>query len=327
MIIQGKQVNDSDQREAFKKFARRVAKCEITVHPRLLNDEQRRLHIRSTLREDHTIRIKNKPEEASDKFDKLSSCMFKFFRGSSLLYYRDQAGSDSEMPVVFTIGDVHPENFGIMPNENNVPFFGVNDFDEAYFAPFTYDVKRGAVGFYLAAKVHGFKKKQRCKIVREFIRGYMEGLVSFAKDDRERWHQFRLDNSPPLICELIESAKESRKKFLDKNINFDKERFITTDKIVPYSKHLKEFQEVVYTYAKENDIKTNREVEEFFKLKDVALKKNSGTASLGLDRFWLLVNGPTDRKDDNIILEMKQARDSSLTGLTGQTKRGRKKSN
>ena len=34
-----------------------------------------------------------------------------------------------------------------MPNEDGAPFFGVNDFDEAWVAPFSYDVKRGAVGF------------------------------------------------------------------------------------------------------------------------------------------------------------------------------------
>ena len=31
-----------------------------------------------------------------------------------------------------------------MPNEDNAPFFGVNDFDESIFAPFSYDVKRSA---------------------------------------------------------------------------------------------------------------------------------------------------------------------------------------
>ena len=86
------------------------------------------------MREDHQFRIHNRPEGAQAKFDKLAKSAFKFFRGTALLYYRDYAGTDGHLPTVLTIGDVHPENFGVMPNADGAPFFGVNDFDEAYFA-------------------------------------------------------------------------------------------------------------------------------------------------------------------------------------------------
>ncbi len=321
MLIAGTNIPEQDRQEDFRNFAQRFAEGEINVHPTVLSKEQRRMYIRNTLREDHELRIQNKPEEASQKFDKLSTSIFKFFRGSALLYYRDQAGFDSEMPIVFTIGDVHPENFGIMPNENNAPFFGVNDFDEAYFAPFTYDVKRGATGFYIACKENDFSRKHARRVVRSFVKGYLRGLESFAKDDRERWHQFRLDNSPDMIKNLIEEAKTARKEFLKENIYVDKERFKNTDEIVPYTKHLGDFQKVITKYVKDNGLEVNRAKKDYFEVKDVALKKNSGTASLGLDRYWILINGPTDEKDDSIILEMKQARTSALTGLVGKTER------
>ncbi len=47
------------------------------------------------------------------------------------------------MPSVMALGDVHPENFGVMPDRNGAPIFGVNDFDETIYAPFTWDIKRG----------------------------------------------------------------------------------------------------------------------------------------------------------------------------------------
>ena len=326
MILEAPMIEEKDRTEDFEEYAKQRSEGKIQVPPTLLTDGERRLYIRSILREDHTFRIKNKPEEASAKFDKLASSMFKFFRGTALLYYRDYAGTDTHLPIVFTIGDVHPENFGVMPNENNAPFFGVNDFDEAYFAPFSYDIKRGATGFYIACKEQGFKKKATKKVIKSFVTGYLEGLKSFAKDDRERWHQFRLDNSPKMIKKLIEKSQETRKSFLKDNINFKKEEFNTTDDIVPYSKHIEDFQKVVDQYVKDNTIDISKEAKDFFKVKDVAIKKKSGTASLGLDRFWILINGPSDKKDDNIILEMKQARNSALTGLTGM-KKNKEKSN
>ncbi len=319
-LIEGSNIQEHNCQADFQDFARRYASGRIYIHPTLLPGEQRRIYIRDTLREDHEARIQNKPEEASHKFDKLATSLFKFFRGTALLYYRDQAGCDAGMPVVFTIGDVHPENFGVMPNENNAPFFGVNDFDEAYFAPFTYDVKRGATGFYIATVENKFSKKHAKKVVRCFVNGYLEGLQSFAKDDRERWHQFRLDNSPGMIKELIKEAKTARGTFLKEKIDIEKERFRNSDEVVPYSKYLKDFQKVINTYVKDNALEVNRAKKDFFEIKDVAIKKNSGTASLGLDRYWILINGPTDQKDDSIILEMKQARTSALIGLVGKTK-------
>jgi uncharacterized protein (DUF2252 family) len=107
------------------------------------------------LREDHRNRIARRSEGAAAKVDKLAGSVFSFFRGTCLLFHRDMAGEDATMPTVFALGDVHPGNFGVMPSADNVPIFGVNDFDEAQYAPFTWDLKRGAVGFLLAAEEEG----------------------------------------------------------------------------------------------------------------------------------------------------------------------------
>ena len=135
IIIPEIHTHDEDRTELFQKYAQARARGEIRAMPTMYNKEQRRLYVRQTLREDHQFRIKNRPEGAQAKFDKLANEPFVFFRGTALMYYRDYAGTDAHLPQVFTIGDVHPENFGVMPNEDGAPFFGVNDFDEAHVAP------------------------------------------------------------------------------------------------------------------------------------------------------------------------------------------------
>lgn len=282
MIIQTNNTPERDRKKAFEKYAERTSKDEVVIPPLLLPDHERRHYVRETLREDHKYRIKNNPEGAQAKFDKLASSCFKFFRGTALLFYRDYAGTDYHLPFVFTIVDVHPENFGVMPNENGAPFFGINDFDEAHIAPFSYDIKRGAVGFYLAAKEEGeLKRKKREKVVKAFVKGYIEGLKEFAKDDREKWLEYRIDNSPKLIKDLLEKAKSSRKDFLKDLVNVKKEKFIPNEKINPFSKHIEKFQKIVNKYQKENEINVSGLNQEFFKVKDVAIKTDSGTASLG----------------------------------------------
>jgi len=319
LVVHDKQAEDVDRTEAFQQYANDRAADMVKLPPLLLPAIERRLHVRQTLREDHRFRIQNNPEGAQDKFDKLASSLFKFFRGTALLFYRDYAGMDSHLPIVFTIGDIHPENFGVMPNEDGAPIFGVNDFDEAYFAPFSYDVKRGAVGFYIAAKENGLKKKKRRQVVKAFVDGYWQGLISFARNDREKWHEFRIDNSPKMIRKLLKSARTERADFLAEMVNLEKERFISTDEILPHSKHVNKFQKIINAYCKENTVDTSTKPKNFFAVKDIAIKRHSGTASLGLDRYFVLINGPTDDPADNIILELKQTRPSALYGLAPHT--------
>lgn len=126
--------------------------------------------MRETLRDDHGNRIARHSEGAAAKFDKLAGSVFSSFRGTCLLFYRDMAGEDAPMPAVFALGDVHPTNFGVMPSADNVPIFGVNDFDEAHYAPFTWDLKRGAVGFLLAAEEEGGHRRSRQRAIARHFR-------------------------------------------------------------------------------------------------------------------------------------------------------------
>ena len=304
-----------DRSEAYKTYAEGRASGRIILPPLSLSKHERRLHVRRTLREDHRQRIHNRPEGAQAKFAKLASSAFSFFRGTALLYYRDYAGTDAHLPLVFTIGDIHPENFGVMPNADGAPFFGVNDFDEAWVAPFSYDVKRGAVGFYMAAKENGLKKKHRRKVVRAFVSGYINALESFVRDDRETTFQFRIDNSPKMIRKLLQGAVTTRRAFLEELIDLDTGQFIPTEKIVPHSGQIGKFQRVVNQYKADTDIGGRTKPKTFFKVKDVAIKTGSGTASLGLDRYFVLVEGWSEDISDCVVLEMKQARRSALYGL------------
>jgi len=318
LIINEPNLQDVDRSEAFRRFAQHRANHEVLLPPGMLPPHERRLHVRQTLREDHRFRIMNRPEGAQAKFDKLADSPFSFFRGTALLYYRDYAGTDGHLPVVFTIGDVHPENFGVMPNADGEPFFGVNDFDEAYFAPFSWDVKRGAVGFYIVAKENGLSKKQRRKVVKAFAKGYYKGLVEFARDDREKRHQYRIDNSPPMIRKLLKSARESREEFLEDLIDLEKGRFLATDEIVPISSEVEKFQKAIDEYRGDGEVENGGRAGHF-EVKDVAEKKGSGTASLGLARYFVLIDGPTDDNVDDIVLELKQGRRSALHGLVPDT--------
>jgi uncharacterized protein (DUF2252 family) len=51
------------------------------------------------------------------------------------------------------------------------------------------------------------------------------------------------------------------------------------------------------------------------RVKDVAIRRGQGTASLGLNRYYVLIEGPQADGTDDLIIEYKQARRSALAGL------------
>src|SRR6056297_3179412 len=80
--------------DAFAKLAERIAEGEAIVPPTLLSGLTRRLHVRTTMREDHQNRIEQRAHGAKVKFDQLAGDLFLFFRGTALLFYRDMIGQD-----------------------------------------------------------------------------------------------------------------------------------------------------------------------------------------------------------------------------------------
>ena len=303
--------------EAFRVLAEARARGEIVMMPPTLTGNARRVHVRQTLREDHRHRITDGTAGAGDKFDELAGSLFSFFRGTALLFYRDIAGEDAWMPTVLALGDVHPGNFGVMPSADNVPIFGVNDFDEAYYAPFTWDLKRGAVGFLLAAEEEGgLGRGKRRTVVRRFVRGYLDALTAYAGSGDEADTQMRQDNAPPLIADLLEDAVSvSRAAWLaDDYLDEQQRGFRADDELVPVSSRRAEFQRLVDRYVEGNDIVVPPRAGRM-RVKDVAERKGQGTASLGLARYYVLIEGPAADGTDDLVLQVKQARRSALAGL------------
>lgn len=305
---------------AFRKLADRLSSQEQVIAPILLTGQRRREHVRSTLREDHASRIEQRVHGARQKFDELADDFFKFFRGTALLFYRDMVGQDGNMPTVMALGDVHPENFGVMPDANGAPIFGVNDFDETVYAPFTWDIKRGGVGFWIAAReVAEMKRKKRRKIVAKFVKGYLDAMQNYAERSTEKNDQYRIDNSPKVVRRLFEEAWEERQDWLwDDYLKPSGRGFRANDELQPMSSETSKFQKAINDLAKAKKIDTHDRAGEL-KVKDVCVRHGQGTASLGLPRYYVLIEGPSKDATDDLIIEFKRARRSALEGLTPPT--------
>lgn len=233
-----------------------------------------------------------------------------FFRGTAGLFYRELAHVDADKPQVLLNGDVHPENFGIMRSRDGELFFGPNDFDESTRGPFTWDLRRGAVAFLLAGRESGLSKKEQKKLVEGFVEAYADTLKKFSRGDDEADYRVNAKNCPDVLKDLFDEAEGvTRKKFLKQRVDTDRGEFIPSDEIERAPELVKLMQRALQQ-AKDADGKSlikglaDADVGSLT-VKDVAKKTGSGTASVGLDRYWLLLEGKKSSGKDDIIVELK----------------------
>ncbi|NEE43166.1 DUF2252 domain-containing protein, partial [Streptomyces sp. SID8455] len=127
------------------------------------------------------------------KFRKMAGSAFAFYRGTAGLFYsdleREQRGGpylDERTGRVWIHGDLHAENFGTYMDANGRLVFNVNDFDEAYVGPFTWDLKRFAASVALIGYAKALSDEQITDLVRIFAAAYRErihALATGAKND------------------------------------------------------------------------------------------------------------------------------------------------
>lgn len=303
------------RRSEFEDHARAVAAGVVEIPPELLTGRLRRLHIRDTVIEDHLLRMRLVPAAVASKFDDLSRDPFTFFRGTALLYYRDIAGSDAHLPFVPTVGDVHPENFGVLPGADGAPLFSVNDLDEAWMAPFTWDLGRGAVGFALAALDAGASRAKARKVAKKFVEAYLDGIEACREDPDEALRRVT-GKGPKAIRAYMAKARRTRESFLAKRIDLDTLTFLEDERVRRRPELMDTLDAAVHEYSRRVVHPDAAEMPaSFFDVLDVAVRTGSGTASRGLARFWVLVRGWGESPAEKVIIELKMSRTSVLDGL------------
>lgn len=303
----------TDRTGDFTRLTADAARGDVITAPTQLQGRRRRLHIRNTVLEDHRARLRFAPDAVAGKMDLLAADAFSFFRGTALLYYRDLVGEDSWLLTVPSVGDVHPENFGVLPGADGNPIFSANDFDEAWPAPFTWDVHRGAVGFALLARSRELPEKKWWKLARTFLTGYADGVTDCLSDPTAVTTSLTAQDAPACLEPFFRKARRSRKKFLSSRIDLDTCTFLENDRVTRRPGAVALVRPLLERYTQRID--TTGLPADFFRIRDVATRTGSGTASRGLPRFWILVEGHGPAAGEKVILEFKLSRRSALQGL------------
>ena len=93
---------------------------------------------------------------------------FTFFRGSAILMATDLAHTPATGIEALLCGDAHLSNFGVFATPERRMVFDVNDFDEAFFGPWEWDLKRLAASAVIAGRDNGFSEESCRQLAEEF---------------------------------------------------------------------------------------------------------------------------------------------------------------
>ncbi len=259
---------------------------------------------RSVLQRITDYNVTREPERLALKYAIMRRNPFSFLRGTCHLFHEDWPREPllDKTPLAWICGDLHLENFGSYKGDNRLTYFDLNDFDEATLAPCARDLARLITSVLVAGRALRLKERESGTLAKRFISGYRDALA----EGKARWVERQ--TAEGMVRALLRDARYlTRKRLLSLRTRVvGKTRQIRLGKrALPVSKAEREkVERIIEKFA------SGEPNPAFYNLVDVS-RRVAGTASLGLERYALLVEG-RGGPDKLAILDLKQAIPSSM---------------
>ncbi len=253
------------------------------------------------------------------KFRKMAETSVAFYRGSAALFYADVSRDtdpfiNEKTGRVWIQGDLHAENFGTYINGAGQLVFDVNDFDEAYVAPFSWDVKRFAAGLALIGYHKALSDGEIKDLVGHAAQNYAQQVARFAKGE-DRDFSLRLDTAKGPTLGILQKARlltrigrlDGDTEIRDADRKFKINKFCSPVDAATHAKLEAALEEYYQTIP---DKKKRRRLEYF--AKDYTRRKGLGIGSAGLEMYTVLLEGDSQALENDLLLSMKIAQPSAV---------------
>ncbi|WP_338001650.1 DUF2252 domain-containing protein [Streptomyces naphthomycinicus] len=289
-----------------------------------LDDEQRGEEILAVFDTAFGRLLAADPAAFRVKFRKMAASAFAFYRGTACLFYHDLDAEkrggpylDDRTSRVWIHGDLHAENFGTYMDSNGRLVFNVNDFDEAYVGPFTWDLKRFSASIALVGYAKALSDAQITELVTVYAAAYRERIHALATGaKRDEVPPFTLDTAQgPLLDALRDARSLTRFELLDSmtEIRDFERRFasgggsIELDAATRY-KVLAAFDGYLETLPDSSLARPDS-----YRVKDVVGRRGIGIGSAGLPSYNILLEGHSDALENDVVIYIKQAQTPAVS--------------
>jgi uncharacterized protein (DUF2252 family) len=276
------------------------------------------------LREQNSTRI---PELVPLRMQRMLESPFAFFRGSAAIMAADLAVGASTGVHVVTCGDAHVSNFGLYAGPSRALVFDLNDFDEAAWAPWEWDVKRLAASVVIGARDRGWDLPWAENAAREAVATYRTALRRLS--ERTPLERYFVRGVPDASGAFDERIAELTRRAADKALRRTGDqaaarmteigadgtrRFVDDPPVLEHvgNEHRADLDELVQRYRSTASIDIDMLMSSYRHV-DTA-RRVVGVGSVGTACHVSLFLGP---RDEPLILQIKQALDSALVAYGG----------
>src|SRR5437588_12575128 len=259
------------------------------------------------------------PDAFRGKFRKMAATPFAFYRGSAGLFYADMAREDDPFSNdktgrVWIQGDLHAENFGTYMNSQGMLVFDVNDFDEAYVGPFTWDIKRLVASLSLLGYQKAMSDDEIRQMMEAVVRSYIAQVAHFAGSQYTQNFALTLSNTDGKLLEVLRAGRlNTRIAIAEANTVVEQyeRRFALNSQTRPVDAETREKIEAAFERYLETIPTSKRFNRVSYNIKDIVSRRGVGIGSAGLPSYNVLVEGPTQALENDILIYMKQAQVAS----------------
>ncbi len=295
----------------------------------LLNTERKKLVIDEIKSFNNKISSKNRKV----KYEKMLRSPLSFFRGTNHLFWRDLYSHErlwlfaNKHTNTWIQGDLHVCNIGIFNNSIEQIVFDFNDFDESFFADFQFDIWRMAVSIVLVAReVLDLNRDDQIEIIEDFSERYLKKAASFYGNNEDLSLYFTKENTKHKLEDRLKDTEDDEgvKEMLDSWTTIKNgKRIFEDDEIAQLpdqkknqvAKALNEYGNTLSAKLKYDNI--------YFKILDIAERLYAGTGSLGIPRYYVLIDGASTVDDETCrILDVKfQSKPTAYDFLNNKDKK------
>jgi len=279
------------------------------------------------------------PSVKDEKYRAMKKSPSQFYRGTAHLYYSDLSNGTITVPGawktqpninIWLSGDFHTQNIGYSDDKTSKVVFDLNDTDESYIGPFYWDLIRFSSSLYLLtdeiSNTHlgdesnfSYAASEQEKLVTYFLQTYQDTLQSVNGNKDET--NIEIDKSylqSGFIRDKLRDLQEKTQADLLKKWTIktsSRRRFdATSANLAPVTneertKIVNNWTYYIHTLSSTFVASKNRN---YFTIKDSARRLHSGLGSLGVDKYYVLIEGDSSSQDNDQILEVKEQRLPSL---------------
>ncbi len=291
-------------------------------------DSQRKDDIVACLQDSFADLMESDPDAFRTKFRKMAKDPFAFYRGTACLFYADLAGTthlDSALTGddsawwgdhgdrVWIQGDLHVENFGTYMAGDGRLVFDVNDFDEAYVAPWTWDIRRFVASLALICWQKALPNEIIDDLVRTYVCAYVDQVQEFTQIDEVEW-ALTLHNTEGVVLDTLQKAKMStREAFLAQSTVVERYRRRFAD---GHGTQLQDAErdKIIEAFTAYQDTiavdETHSQIN--FDVLDTVALGALGIGSAGLPAYSVLIEGESQALGNDVVITLKQGQHPSL---------------